>query len=276
MGFGQQHLSQENISLSDQAHTDLFSHLETAISSCVEALGDGEFYPRFFQMMKLLARINQYMVFEFSHDGQYAACRLAHNIKRPDLGLKLATLYLEGAYQNDKLLQRLQKKAISDPQAPAFSLLEKHSLLPVYRKRFFNIPHFNEKFAFIASNESNNHFFYINFYHESEKGFEPFEVDDLRKTTGIVGSLLLAQFRHEGTAQNKSQSLLMAGLSEREAQICEYLMKGHTAKTIGYELNLSESTIVTYKSRAFAKLGIRNKLGLLEIVHGRTKANRAH
>ncbi|MEH6579772.1 MAG: helix-turn-helix transcriptional regulator [Amphritea sp.] len=240
--------------------------MERGLAACIDTLGSGQFYPRYFQMMKVLARIDQYMVFEFSPTGDQASCRLAHNIQRPELGLQLASLYLDGSYLNDPLLKELREKSLEDPETPACTLLEKRTLPPVYRRRFFNVPDFDEKFAFVITDSTSGHLFYINFYNQHGVGFASSELDGLKRATRLIGSLLLRQFRDERKQRSEVQSLLMAGLSEREAQICGMLLKGHTAKTISQELEVAESTIITYKKRAYNKLGIRRKSELLKII----------
>ena len=44
------------------------------------------------------------------------------------------------------------------------------------------------------------------------------------------------------------------------------MLKGHTAKSISVELGVSESTIVTYKKRAFEKLNINLKSELVKFI----------
>lgn len=245
---------------------DLFSLIEKNTSACLEHLGESQFYPRFFQMMKVLARIDQYMVFEFSPNGDHARCRLAHNVTRPELGLQLASLYLDGSYLNDNLLKSLKQQVLNNPESPAITLLEKRALPAIYRRRFFNVPDFDEKFAFVVIDKSSGHLFYINFYFQQGSAFSEVELQNLKRATRLIGSLLLKQFRDERKQRDSLQSLLIAGLSEREAQICSMFLKGHTAKSISRDLSVSESTVTTYKKRAFSKLKIRRKSELINFV----------
>ncbi len=236
------------------------------VGGCIEGLGRGEFYPRFFQMMKLFAPIDQYMVFEFSPHGDYATCRMAHNPEHPELGLELASQYLEGAYLDDPLLRELKATVLANPQEAPCRLLEKRSLPPVYRQRFFNLPRFDTKFSFVVIDRESRHLFYVNFYSKQEDGFVEGQLDALTRFSSLIGSLLLKHFREERERRGGMRSLLAAGLSEREAQVCQMMLQGHTAKSIGVELAVSESTVVTYKKRAFAKLRINRKSQLLSFV----------
>lgn len=51
-------------------------------------------------------------------------------------------------------------------------------------------------------------------------------------------------------------------LSEREFQIVRYLLKGETVASISKELNLSPSTVGTFKSRIFEKLDCTNVIDI--------------
>ena len=236
------------------------------IASCIDRLGSGEFYPRFFQLMRTLAPIDQYMVFEFSPTGDYATCRLAHNVNSPDLGLELASLYLDNGYLDDPVLKELKDSVMSDPDSSPGRLLEKRTLPPIYRRRFFNVPSFDVKFAFVVLDRESQHLFYVNFYSKQEDGFSEAQQAQIEQASPLIGSLLLKHFRDERKQRGTVNSLLISGLSEREAQICNLILKGHTAKSISNELKLCESTVITYKKRAFGKLKINRKSELVRFV----------
>lgn len=245
---------------------DIWQAIPEQVAACIDRLGSGEFYPKFFQMMKTFAHIDQYMVFEFSPNGDYTTCRLAHNVERPDLGLELASLYLDGAYLDDPLLQELKASVLSQEDTFPCRLLEKRGLPPIYRRRFFNIPNFDTKFSFVVLDRQSQHLFYVNFYSKKADGFGDTQFDTLKQLSPLIGSLLLKHFRDERKQRGVVKSLLAAGLSEREAQICNMMLKGHTAKSIGNELELSESSVITYKKRAFKKLSINRKSDLVRFV----------
>jgi len=245
---------------------EIWQEMPKQIASCIDRIGSGEFYPLFFQMMKNLAHIDQYMVFEFSPTSDYVTCRLAHNVDSPDLGLQLASLYLEGAYLDDPMLKELKESVLSQTDAAPCRLLEKRGLPPVYRRRFFNVPNFDTKFSFVVLDRDSQHLFYVNFYSKKEDGFTDEKLDSLKQMSPLIGSLLLKHFRDERKHRGAIRSLLASGLSEREAQICNMMLGGHTAKSIGNSLGLSESTVITYKKRAFSKLKINRKSELVRFV----------
>lgn len=236
-----------------------------AIAVCIEALGSERFYPRFFQWVGSLAAIGQYMVFVFSADQQTASCRLAHNVASPDLGLQLAAQYIDGNYQQDALLAKLAEELLNHPRRPACELLLRGSLTPVYRRRFFNRPELSGKFAIAVRDEASQELFYINLYHAGQSAsFSPRELQLLEQNTAVISALLLRHFKLELKQTNPAR-LRTAALSEREAQVCEFILQGHTTKSMARLLAVAESSIVTYRKRAYQKLQISRKSELLSL-----------
>ena len=237
------------------------------LAASVDKLGSTEFYPNFFRMMSTITVIDQYMVFEFSPNGEQVECRLAYNKENPELGINLASAYIGDSYLNDPLLQELRLQ-LSDPeqQGPCSVVLQKRSLPPVYRRKFFNVPAFDSKFAFVILDEHSGHLFYINFYSHGAEHFSQAIRHQLDTLNPVISSLLLNHFKQERRELGLIKSLLKAGLSSREAEICDLIQKGHTAKTIAHKLNLSETTVITYKKRAFQKLNIGKKSELVNLV----------
>lgn len=244
----------------------LFNLINLPMASCIEAIGNERFYPRFFKLMDQIAKIEQYMVFELTENQSKITCRLAHNIHNPDLGLQLASLYLDGSYKNDPLLARLAEEAQQNPAKPACELLLRKTLSPVYRRRFFNVPDLSGKFAIAVNDEEHNQLFYINFYRAHEDGFSEDELLRLEQSSALISALLLRHFREENQGRGVHGHLLAAGLSEREAQICELIVSGHTAKTVARKIGVGISSVITYRKRAYQKLGVSRKSDLLELL----------
>lgn len=63
-------------------------------------------------------------------------------------------------------------------------------------------------------------------------------------------------------------------LGKRERQVMTYVLAGLTSREIAQRLQLSESTVLTYRYRAFAKLGVRTHRELLSMLD-RLPANMA-
>jgi DNA-binding CsgD family transcriptional regulator len=61
----------------------------------------------------------------------------------------------------------------------------------------------------------------------------------------------------------------LQSLTPRERQVVGYAALGHQNKLIAYELGLATSTVGVLLSRAFAKLGVKDRRALIALVRGR-------
>jgi two-component system, NarL family, invasion response regulator UvrY len=70
--------------------------------------------------------------------------------------------------------------------------------------------------------------------------------------------------------EKSKAKLAFAGLSDREWEIAEMILKGEKAKDIGEKLFLSPKTVNSYRYRIFDKLGIKSDVDLVKkaILHG--------
>ncbi len=54
-------------------------------------------------------------------------------------------------------------------------------------------------------------------------------------------------------------------LSNREQEVIQYVLKGHSSESIGYNLDISLTTVKTHRKRAYAKLAISSQSELLSL-----------
>ena len=65
-------------------------------------------------------------------------------------------------------------------------------------------------------------------------------------------------------------------LSEREREVAELVSQGHTSQEIADQLGIGKSTVDTYRTRAFRKLGIESRAELVDHVTAVREASREH
>ena len=104
----------------------------------------------------------------------------------------------------------------------------------------------------------------------------PFSPADIERVELHAGLLMAAVERHDRVAALSGpmfdeaalvQSLiaLRCGLSTREAEISAAMILGETQDEIARRVHLSRDTVVTYRRRAYNKLGIANRRDLLRL-----------
>ena len=67
--------------------------------------------------------------------------------------------------------------------------------------------------------------------------------------------------------------LLELGLTERERRVCALAMTGVSIEGSAYELGIKKSSVITYRKRAYARLGISSLNELFLILTFSTPAN---
>jgi DNA-binding NarL/FixJ family response regulator len=74
----------------------------------------------------------------------------------------------------------------------------------------------------------------------------------------LAANLVPASAGRQSTARSP-----VTALSEREAEVIRMIARGHTAKEMAAELQLSPRTLETYKARAMSKLNLRSRADLI-------------
>lgn len=86
--------------------------------------------------------------------------------------------------------------------------------------------------------------------------------------TRLDGEILIMTVVREVPEKKAAAEFALPGLerlSPRELEVLRYLLRGRRSKEIATQLNLSEKTIGTHRSRAFRKLALRSDLDLFRL-----------
>ncbi len=142
--------------------------------------------------------------------------------------------------------------------------------LGTYRKLCFERPRFSEKICF--GWRAPAHSLVVNFYLRRTGA----EVDMAQlgalAQVAITGLTRLMRQRAEGAplVQQVERRLAEAHrrLTPREREVCARTLTGRTAREIGEELGLGVGTVLTYRQRAYQKLGVSKANDLLAAVMG--------
>ncbi len=117
----------------------------------------------------------------------------------------------------------------------------------------------------------------LNLYRYKESGhFSPTGVRLIEQKGGLFGALVAKHAEITGMIR-KSASPTNAGaaaralrdadlgLSTQEIEVCASLLAGFSYKEIARRRSLRISSVVTYRKRAYLKLGVRNREGLVSL-----------
>jgi DNA-binding CsgD family transcriptional regulator len=101
--------------------------------------------------------------------------------------------------------------------------------------------------------------------------FDPFGDEDfatLSRCAPLLYEAVVAHIRKSSRAvvSDALHHKMLTHLAHRERQVIAYVLAGKTTKEMAAQLELSETTVLTYRYRAFAKLGIRTQRELLTVL----------
>lgn len=223
----------------------------------LQALGTPVFAEALLQLLNRSMAVDHCTVIALARD----QARLAGYASSTDRNVarQLTEDYLGGEYRRDPVVRAAraeQRHGLGSPLVRASDAA--HAPTAAYREHFFTRPAIVDKLSLIVPQADGACF--LNLYAVQRSG--PFAAQDAQRLSALgeaLGGLLVAHCRSAGGAVVPGWH---AGLSAREREICERLAAGETAKTVARTLGMSPTTVVTYKLRAFEKLGVRTQVEL--------------
>jgi DNA-binding CsgD family transcriptional regulator len=233
-------------------------------SNCVRAAGTSEFGFGLLKAIKDIVEVDHCVLVNVWP--RHAELSAFAN-RRNGAGEHLTEAYIGGRYREDPLVQEFVTCRVAELDKPVLrSLMPECRFNEAYYERFFVEPGLVDKFSLIVPDSNSTVF--LSFYRSTEMGrfsdsdkVHLFELADLLAALVSTHTRLLTTPRVSREVSFKWHTML----SERERSVARLLGRGETAKTAGAMLALSPTSVVTYKQRAFAKLGIATQRELVAL-----------
>lgn len=219
------------------------------MEECLAHLGEQGFIAPFLSLARSTGA-DQIMIFCYHAD--HASCLMSRNFVEETLGGKLAAEYLDRWYLQDPLYPRVME--MEENALELYRLCDVAGRMSEdYRRRFYGVPKLRDKYCAIAIGAPLR--IQLNLYWRSP-------VPDCAALVRLLGRVALMHFQR-ATASDIPQAL--AVLSDRERNVCLGILAGKKAEIIAHELGISPATVVTYRARAYDKLGINSRGSLFAI-----------
>jgi len=227
------------------------SSIAPHIDACLASLGQDAFAPRFCDFAETLA-VDQVMIFAIDDDR--ARCLLSRHFGHAALGESLAASYLDDWWRRDPLLAELASLPAGETRLRRLSEIE-NRMPEDYRWIFFAAPGLGSKTTVLARGSTLRLF--VSFYSAADDRDAPEPA-----LARIAGRLALMHFERR---IERDAHAPLAVLSARERTVCLGILAGRTADAIARDLNLAPSTVVTYRKRAYDKLGVASRADLFAV-----------
>lgn len=236
------------------------------VTPAVLAIGRPDFPKILIDTLRRQAGVGHCMVFALTCAGA-ASCLLdAGNIPiGGDLGAAYAGQFHESDPNRDALFEGEGRAPI---MLPAFA---PRMYGARYRKIFFNDSGIVDKCA--TAIWVDDTCFYVNFYRIAVQGrFSDAQRVRLKAIAPAIGASVARHFQRSTTAPDPDLAALfatrapLADLTPREQEVCRRILLGFSSEAISRGLGISLHSTLTYRKRAYERLGISSQNELFAIV----------
>lgn len=253
--------------------------LERLTEAC-RALGSAEFEDRLLALLNHVVPVDHCVVFTYDAGGGTGHL-FTHGKMPPERAAQLADDYVREYFARDPNFARIAGDGAEGAER-LIPLDLHHGYDPAYRNHFFDRNDLVDKASTIGRVEHGS--VYCNFYRMGSSG--PYSARDwstlermLPLATALIAAhyrLLEASGRPARRGDRPSATSLVHNivgqavapfdrLTPRERQVCERIVLGYTSVGIGLDLAIAPSSVITYRRRAYDKLGIRSQNELFSL-----------
>ena len=234
--------------------------LHSNVDGLILAIGSRRLSPMLFDWMRAEFGIEHAVIVE-KHADAPVEVRYAKNAQGSSFTRELCTRYANYDHLRDPVLAALGPARQRELIVCSVAVPDIHDA--GYRSRFFLEPDFAGKASIIARRP--DHLLYLNFYRSRRNG--TFCEEDLRKLNAcspLIGAIAEKHFSLTAPAGCSVETMIevlrgadaASGLSPRELHTCARIAIGQPIARIAQELGISKNSAVTFRRRAFAKLGL--------------------
>jgi DNA-binding CsgD family transcriptional regulator len=234
------------------------------VTSAVLAIGRPDFPKILIDTLRSQAGVGHCMVFALTRAGA-AHCLL--DVGNIPIGGDLGAAYAGQFHQSDPNRDALFEAESAAPiMLPAFA---PRMYGARYRKIFFHDSGIVDKCA--TAIWTGDTCFYVNFYRIAAQGrFGDAERARLQAIAPAIGASVARHFQ-QATPDHNLAALFatrapLAALTPREQEVCRRILEGFGSEAISQALGISLHSTLTYRKRAYQRLGISSQNELFAIV----------
>jgi DNA-binding CsgD family transcriptional regulator len=235
----------------------------------IETAGTSKFERLFFAASKDVLQCEHLNVLAFTNTG-LARSVIAESAGTRPVARMIASLYID-RYRSLDPAVRLSAKSLGNQQIQLLRTAPNDIHDSEYRENCYTAARLVERLSLIR--RSGNETIRLSFY--ATRRFQDNKVSSLANASGVMMSLLSRHLelrsKYEGESEidfaRKRFQRLEPGISGREADICAGIVVGMNTEAISLNLNIAQNTVLTYRKRAYSKLGISTQNQLMRLAY---------
>jgi len=245
--------------------------IRAAIGSLIEATSTPTFEPRLFRLLRESIRCDAFNAFAHSDIPPHGTPRIvfAHSTQARDLARRVGEIYTTRCWQKDPVNQ-VSMHALSHSGGITARVAKLELRNAPYRRECYAPSDWNGYGAKLVDRFSG-----INFYRHANDG--TFTLRDIQMIVtsadllfALLGKHKPPAARHDAEDERRfyrqQLKVIAPSLSQREVQVCTGIVLGMTSEAIASTLGISIHTVLTYRKRAYARMGITSQFELLHLM----------
>jgi DNA-binding CsgD family transcriptional regulator len=227
---------------------------QAALCAVVQQLGRPDFQHQALAALQPVLRAGSWSVYSLRPQ-QRPALHLSATWQGADHTQACFQAYAQGLYLRDNSFDPVRRL----PAQPLVSSMRAEAApTPEHRDAVYRAHGILERLS-VAAVQPDGSLLAVNLYHHDHQG--PFQAAERQAFTAMAPLLHSLVCKHlelaAGPADARAALLAAApALTARELDVCERLLRGWSHYGIASDLGLSLATVKTYRSRAFARLGL--------------------
>src|SRR4051812_4617221 len=249
---------------------------ESSVASAIRSLGTPAFPEAFARIGGKEFQTDQVIVFKSDGSGRIKTLLAQNSIEGSERAQRLAEQYRTRHWAKDPHRPLLTPADDQWRDVVLRATRVENIEDKAYRQSLFIEPRLSAKAALVI--RAPDHALYVNFYRGVDRPpFTPEELDAIRRSGDVLVAMIERHFaltNDEAACDLTAVQRLIAEaarergatLSTREASVCAHIVLGYSIEGIGLILGLSSHSVVSYRRRAFAKLGIGTQKELFSLV----------
>ncbi|MBN9081820.1 MAG: hypothetical protein BGP04_10230 [Rhizobiales bacterium 62-17] len=255
----------------DLGHSGAGRHGLRAMAAMVAQIGQPDFGGALFSLSHDLLAVDHVTAFCAAPEGIIRTVVAENKGPRP-VARAVAERYVRTHWMSDPVM-RLLAEAPRERRSVSTNLIVDINARDVddraYRNECYGAVNLNHRLSIVETRD--DHVMRLNFYRRCGHDFRDEDIDCLAEMADLLLALV---WRHDYESRPKpvqdlewqfSERLaaLAPALTARERQVCALVALGLTSEGISLRLNIGLNTVLTYRKRAYARLGISSQNELM-------------
>lgn len=181
--------------------------------------------------------------------------------------------FVEELHHVDPVMIALRKRR---PDAACVMNMQIEDIWDVRYRRCFEVAHVRERLSFVSRYERET--YQVSVFRGTRR--HRFSMSEMKRFAPIAGFIVSTALKHEmllsaASARQKPLNLdgiewvlvsLAGALSKREREVCSRAAVGMTIEQTAIDLGIGITSVITYRQRAYSKLGISRQIELVALV----------